>query len=231
MSGTAAPWPQRGRGPRSTSYGSRAEAHRAQTRASSPRRRQRTPQRGIQQQTQTRSGVCGKESVLRNARKRLIVCQSSCETTTSLAVIHRPVDPAPSTEPVRARRRKPPGTLSRCSGSERRRWQGVPGWHADAWPLRRGRLSSRAQITTSPVPSWWRIHTVCPNSVAGREYWQCSKVTIGVLSGTRRVTPTRWCWADRAPHARQDVPEKASRSDGGPSCGAPGRWSRPRTPR
>ena len=57
-----------------------------------------------------------------------------------------------------------------------------------------GPPSSSALITTSSVPSWWRIHTVCPNSVAGSEYWQCSKVTMGVLSGTRRVTPSAAVW-------------------------------------
>ncbi len=40
-----------------------------------------------------------------------------------------------------------------------------------------------------------RVHRmtgrVWPNKVAGSEYWQCSKVTIGVLSGTRRVTQRR----------------------------------------
>ena len=35
---------------------------------------------------------------------------------------------------------------------------------------------------------------VWPKSVAGSEYWQWSKVTIGVLSGTRRVTPNAAVW-------------------------------------
>ena len=36
---------------------------------------------------------------------------------------------------------------------------------------------------------WRRTHTVSPTSRCGTEYWQCSKLTIGVLSATVRVTP------------------------------------------
>ena len=71
-----------------------------------------------------------------------------------------------------------------------RRSRGFPGWCGGAAPLRRDR---RRRGRRSPLRRCRRddgsTHSG-PIVLPVVEYWQCSKVTIGVLSGTRRVTPS-----------------------------------------
>ena len=127
-------------------------------------------------------------------------CSRASSTASAILARTRPAPVAAASVSHNVARHPAPGTPPRWSswvaGSVQRPGRGRREVRVGDPRAARGGLLVAGDLDRATGPtctiticSPWRRTTVSPTSRCGTEYWQCSKLTIGVLSATVRVTP------------------------------------------